>query len=271
MSFGKQKDAPGTGKTTTERSGLDWKPFRAEDPENIKARIASQISTPDAARTSRDTDALSLGDIDDAGDIATDSRSGADSQNLRRRHFAEGTQITPAQRPSAATTRPKPLPRGEEITEFGQHSIYNRSAEAEADSHNPFEAAANGEPNPKSSEGLVRRHFAHKKIDPVVRKTGGGKHVPVRLAPTEYLDQEGSRESDLTWNTSGDSQDSISLTPIAFSNRREPEESDNMSVNSKRIANPVLLVCDVQEKFRGAIWEFDKVYVGLYPCVRRGH
>jgi len=32
-----------------------------------------------------------------------------------------------------------------------------------------------------------------------------------------------------------------------------------MSVNSKRIANPVLFVCDIQDKFRNAIWEFPKV------------
>lgn len=38
------------------------------------------------------------------------------------------------------------------------------------------------------------------------------------------------------------------------------EESDKMSVNTKRIANPVLLICDVQDKFRSAIWEFEKVY-----------
>jgi hypothetical protein len=47
----------------------------------------------------------------------------------------------------------------------------------------------------------------------------------------------------------------------------DAQGDSTMSVNSKRIANPALFICDVQEKFRGAIWEFQKVYV--LPCSRR--
>ncbi|KIW35314.1 uncharacterized protein PV07_02016 [Cladophialophora immunda] len=41
-----------------------------------------------------------------------------------------------------------------------------------------------------------------------------------------------------------------------------------MSVNSKRIANPVLFICDIQEKFRSAIWEFPKVIATSQKLVK---
>ena len=74
---------------------------------------------------------------------------------------------------------------------------------------------------------LVRRHFSLEKAHPFIRKTTGpGKEAGPILVETFQRELE-----------------------------------DRMSVNSRRIAKPVLFICDMQEKFRSAIWEFENVYV----------
>jgi hypothetical protein len=81
------------------------------------------------------------------------------------------------------------------------------------------------------ARSLIRRYPVRSRAHPLIRKTSGlSKEVGV-----VFLDHKRGSDDDVA----------------------------SMSVNSKRIANPVLFICDVQEKFRGAIWEFDKVYVVL--------
>jgi len=46
------------------------------------------------------------------------------------------------------------------------------------------------------------------------------------------------------------------------------EDASIMAASSERIANPVLFICDVQEKFRGAIWEFEKVIATTQKMVK---
>ncbi|ETI28378.1 hypothetical protein G647_00827 [Cladophialophora carrionii CBS 160.54] len=97
------------------------------------------------------------------------------------------------------------------------------NVEAEFDPEAESEADFDG-------RSLIRRHVVRSKADPFIRKTSGPrKEIGV-------LFREGSLKT-----------------------RGSKNGLDSMSVNSKRIANPVLFICDVQEKFRGAIWEFDKV------------
>jgi hypothetical protein len=93
------------------------------------------------------------------------------------------------------------------------------------------------------ARSFIRRYPVRNRAHPLIRKTSGlRKEVGV-----VYLDHKRGSDDDVA----------------------------SMSVNSKRIANPVLFICDVQEKFRGAIWEFDKVYVvppfvesNIFCCIR---
>lgn len=46
-----------------------------------------------------------------------------------------------------------------------------------------------------------------------------------------------------------------------YAQKRDPPSSRRARLRMARVKNPVLFICDMQEKFRAAIWEFAKVYV----------
>ncbi|KAH8845121.1 hypothetical protein MCOR27_007079 [Pyricularia oryzae] len=43
------------------------------------------------------------------------------------------------------------------------------------------------------------------------------------------------------------------------------------AAGSRRLENPVLFVCDMQDKFRNAIWEFDKIVLTSQKVIRAAH
>ncbi|KAJ9608764.1 hypothetical protein H2200_006535 [Cladophialophora chaetospira] len=260
-------DAPAVETGTANRPIWEWKGHSTEEIISRIDKLASHEPIIDSRYSIPE-------DIDTAEDSVGKDSFPPDDKVVVRRHFAHGQRPLPAQRPSRSgpediETVPDHIAKDRVLSD-DKVALKRHLADKERPS--PAQRRTLGPIKPKSSI----RHLDFTELDTAAAEAltdadvePTGRDSIVRTVPVVVPYHPPVRKTvgfgrEASWGLKTPSWAEKDEASIQL----RPAEGDAMSVNSKRIANPVLLICDVQEKFRNAIWEFEKVITTSQKMVK---